>query len=114
MASRAEYGLDAVGRCVGISCWAFCTACGHARKLFLISSGAKSFAWSQVPASRPTTSIPACVNGSTATPPVAPMPITTTSVFLSVGIRKCDHEGTKGNEGLEEFVFEKQKMFVFF
>src|SRR5262245_16079311 len=52
--------------------------------LLRISSGAKSRRVSQVPASRPTTSRPACVSGSTATPPVAPRPMTTTSVPLSL------------------------------
>ena len=42
MARRGEYGADAFGRCVGISRFAFCTACGQPRKLLRSSSGAKS------------------------------------------------------------------------
>src|SRR5580765_4849983 len=54
--------------------------------LLRISSGAKSRRVSHVPASSPTTSRPACVSGSTATPPAAPRPMTTTSVGLSLDI----------------------------
>src|SRR5262245_60148647 len=57
---------------------------GHPRTLFRISSGAKSRRVIAPPASRPTTSSPACAIGSTATPPAAPSPITTTSVSLSL------------------------------
>src|SRR5204863_9523215 len=39
---------------------------------------------SDLPASRPITSIPACANGRHATPPAAPSPTITTLVFLSV------------------------------
>src|SRR5262249_62056458 len=46
------------------------------------SSGAKSRGESQVPASRPMTSRPARASGSAATPPTAPRPTMTTSVFL--------------------------------
>src|SRR6266508_768025 len=96
MASRGEYGALAFGRCVGTSFCAFCVACGQARKLLRISSGAKSFAASHVPASRPTTSRPACANGSAATPPTAPMPMMTTSVGFRLvaihGLRFREHE----------------------
>src|SRR4029077_12603663 len=44
--------------------------------------GAKSRGDSQVPASMPITSRPARVSGSAATPPTAPSPTMTTSVFL--------------------------------
>src|SRR5262249_20678631 len=37
-----------------------------------------------VPASSPTTSMPACASGSDATPPAAPSPMMTTSVSLSL------------------------------
>src|SRR6185295_1981980 len=70
-------------RVVGISCCAFCTACGQSRTLLRSSSGAKSFFDSHVPASRAMTSMPACAIGSAATPPVAPRPMITTSVSLS-------------------------------
>src|SRR5262249_49945746 len=43
---------------------------------------AKSRGVSQVPASSPTTSSPARASGSAATPPTAPRPTMTTSVFL--------------------------------
>src|SRR6185436_3731360 len=55
-------------------------ACGQARTLFRISSGAKSEGVSQVPASRPITLSPARASGSAATPPTAPRPTMTTSV----------------------------------
>src|SRR6185295_10455958 len=58
--------------------------CGQPRKLLRSSSGAKSFRDSHVPASSPTTSIPACASGSAATPPAAPRPTITTSVSLSL------------------------------
>src|SRR5262245_1435956 len=82
MGSRAELGADALVRWVGISLLAFCDDCGQPRKLFRSSSGAKSRGVSQVPASRPTTSSPARASGSAATPPTAPKPTMTTSVFL--------------------------------
>src|SRR5215510_3522964 len=82
MGSRAELGADALVRWVGISLLAFCDDCGQPRKLLRSSSGAKSRGVSQLPASRPTTSSPARASGSAATPPTAPMPTMTTSVFL--------------------------------
>src|SRR5215467_12360803 len=51
-----------------------------------ISSGAKSRLVRRLPASRPTTLMPACASGSTPTPPTAPRPTTTTSVSLSLGM----------------------------
>src|SRR5262245_15718263 len=82
MGSRGEYGEDALGRWVGISPFAFCADCGQPRKLLRSSSGAKSRGESQVPASSPMTSRPARASGSAATPPTAPSPTMTTSVFL--------------------------------
>src|SRR5438105_8990350 len=82
MGKRGEYGADALGRWVGISLFAFCADCGQPRKLLRSSSGAKSRGVSHVPASRPTTSSPARASGSAATPPTAPRPTMTTSVFL--------------------------------
>src|SRR5215468_9731644 len=82
MGSRGEYGEDALGRWVGISPFAFCADCGQPRKLLRSSSGAKSRGESQVPASRPMTSAPARASGKAATPPTAPSPTMTTSVFL--------------------------------
>ena len=83
-------------RCVGTSRLAFWTAIGQSRTLLRISSGAKSFFDSQVPASRPTTSMPACANGSTATPPAAPRPTTTTSVgFSLIAIRGSVRRGAR-------------------
>src|SRR5215510_2422400 len=82
MGSRAELGADALVRWVGISLLAFCDDCGQPRKLLRSSSGAKSRGVSQLPASRPTTSRPARASGSAATPPTAPRPTMTTSVFL--------------------------------
>src|SRR5215469_8301283 len=83
MGKRGEYGAEALGRWVGISPFAFCADCGQPRKLLRSSSGAKSRGESQVPASIPITSSPACVSGSAATPPTAPSPTMTTSVFFS-------------------------------
>src|SRR5690554_6695028 len=68
---------------VGISRLAFGTACGQSRRLLRTSSGAKSRVENQPPASRPITLRPALTSGSTATPPTAPSPITTTSVLGS-------------------------------
>src|SRR5215813_4885028 len=82
MGSRGEYGADALVRWVGISLLAFCADCGQPRKLLRSSSGAKSRGVSQVPASSPITSRPARASGSAATPPAAPSPMMTTSVFL--------------------------------
>src|SRR4029077_19802554 len=82
MGSRGEYGAAAFGRCVGTSPLAFWADCGQPRKLLRSSSGAKSRGVSQLPASIPITSSPACVSGSAATPPTAPRPTITTSVFL--------------------------------
>src|SRR5690349_19954318 len=82
MGSLGEYGADALGRWVGISLLAFRADCGQPRKLFRSSSGAKSRGVSQPPASSPTISRPARANGIAATPPTAPMPTMTTSVFL--------------------------------
>src|SRR5215813_8493359 len=82
MGSRGEYGADALVRWVGISLLAFCADCGQPRKLLRNSSGAKSRGVSQVPASSPITSRPARASGSAATPPTAPRPTMTTSVFL--------------------------------
>src|SRR5262245_53156043 len=82
MAPRGPVGDEAFARDVGISWFAFCTPCGHPRKLLRSSSGAKSRRVSQVPASRPITSSPACASGSAATPPTAPSPTITTSAFL--------------------------------
>src|SRR5262245_60810764 len=82
MGSRGEYGAEALVRCVGISLLAFCDDCGQPRKLLRSSSGAKSRGVSQLPASRPITSSPARASGSAATPPTAPRPTMTTSVFL--------------------------------
>src|SRR5215475_4145466 len=79
---RGEYGAEALGRWVGISPFAFCADCGQPRKLLRSSSGAKSRGVSQAPASSPITSRPARVSGSAATPPTAPRPTMTTSVFL--------------------------------
>src|SRR5215831_6971058 len=79
---RGEYGAEALGRWVGISPFAFCADCGQPRKLLRSSSGAKSRGESQVPASSPMTSRPARASGSAATPPAAPSPAMTTSVFL--------------------------------
>src|SRR5205085_7022107 len=79
---RGEYSADAFGRWVGISLFAFCADCGQPRKLLRNSSGAKSRGVSHVPASRQVTSSPACASGSAATPPTAPSPTMTTSVFL--------------------------------
>src|SRR4051812_21384156 len=76
---------DAVARNVGASCFVFCDDnIGQLRKLFRISSGAKSRRVSAPPASRPTTSMPAWASGSAATPPAAPSPMITTSVSLSL------------------------------
>src|SRR5262245_8922406 len=72
----------ALTRCVGISCCAFCTACGQSRMLLRSSSGEKSRFVSHVPASSATMSMPAWAMGSAATPPAAPRPMTTTSVSL--------------------------------
>src|SRR5215813_13571753 len=82
MGSRGEYGADALVRWVGISLLAFWADCGQPRKLLRSSSGAKSRGVSQVPASSPTTSSPARASGNAATPPTAPSPMMTTSVFL--------------------------------
>src|SRR5712691_9474931 len=82
MAARGEYGAEPLGRWVGISVFAFCTACGQPRKLLRSSSGAKSRGDSHPPASRPITSSPAWASGRAATPPTAPSPTMTTSVFL--------------------------------
>src|SRR6516165_7207247 len=82
MGKRGEYGAEALGRWVGISPFAFCADCGQPRKLLRSSSGAKSRGVSQVPASMPTTSSPDCVSGRAATPPTAPRPTITTSVFF--------------------------------
>src|SRR6476646_9427153 len=82
MGSRGEYGAAAFGRCVGTSLFAFWADCGQPRKLLRSSSGAKSRGDSQVPASIPITSRPARASGSAATPPTAPSPTMTTSVFL--------------------------------
>src|SRR5205085_12680502 len=79
---RGEYSADAFGRWVGISLFAFCADCGQPRKLLRNSSGAKSRGVSHVPASSPMTSRPARASGSAATPPTAPRPTMTTSVFL--------------------------------
>src|SRR5215510_6607159 len=79
---RGEYGAEALGRWVGISPFAFCADCGQPRKLLRSSSGAKSRAVSQLPASSPITASPARASGSAATPPTAPSPTMTTSVFL--------------------------------
>src|SRR5215475_9812604 len=79
---RGEYGAEAFGRWVGISPFAFCAACGQPRRLLRSSSGAKSRGVSQAPASSPITSRPARASGSAATPPTAPRPTMTTSVFL--------------------------------
>src|SRR5262245_45300053 len=70
-------------RWVGISCCAFCTACGQSRTLLRSSSGEKSRLVSHVPASSATMSMPAWAIGSAATPPAAPRPMMTTSVSLS-------------------------------
>src|SRR5262245_15358807 len=83
MAPRGPVGDEAFARDVGISWFAFCTPCGQPRKLLRSSSGAKSRRVSQVPASRPITSRPACASGSAATPPAAPSPMMTTSMSLS-------------------------------
>src|SRR5262245_13946528 len=77
MGRRGELGADAFGRWVGISLLAFCADCGQPRKLLRSSSGAKSRGVSHVPASRPSRA-----SGSAATPPTAPRPMMTTSVFL--------------------------------
>src|SRR5882757_7772164 len=82
MGKRGEYGAEALGRWVGISPFAFCADCGQPRKLLRSSSGAKSRVVSQEPASSPITSRPARARGSAATPPTAPRPMITTSVFL--------------------------------
>src|SRR6476646_10148815 len=82
MGSRGEYGAAAFGRCVGTSPLAFWADCGQPRKLLRSSSGAKSRGDSQLPASIPITSRPARASGSAATPPTAPNPTMTTSVFL--------------------------------
>src|SRR5215467_7065388 len=82
MAARGEYGAALFGRWVGISVFAFCTDCGQPRKLLRSSSGAKSRGESHPPASRPITSSPAWASGRAATPPTAPSPTITTSVFL--------------------------------
>src|SRR5271167_3017192 len=82
MGNRGEYGAAALGRWVGISLFAFCAACGQPRKLLRNSSGAKSRGVSQEPASSPITSSPARASGNAATPPTAPSPMMTTSVFL--------------------------------
>src|SRR5262245_23237769 len=82
MGSRGELGADALVRWVGISLLAFCDDCGQPRKLLRSSSGAKSRGVSQLPASSPITSRPARASGSAATPPTAPRPTMTTSVFL--------------------------------
>src|SRR5215831_1572952 len=82
MGSRGVEGADALGRCVGISPLAFCDDCGQPRKLLRNSSGAKSRGVSQEPASSPITSRPARASGKAPTPPTAPSPTMTTSVFL--------------------------------
>src|SRR5499427_5045696 len=82
MAARGEYGAALFGRWVGISVFAFCADCGQPRKLLRSSSGAKSRGVSHIPASRPITSRPARASGRAATPPTAPRPTMTTSVFL--------------------------------
>src|SRR5215831_15228912 len=82
MGSRGVEGADALVRWVGISLLAFCADCGQPRKLLRSSSGAKSRGVSQLPASSPITSRPARASGSAATPPTAPNPTMTTSVFL--------------------------------
>src|SRR5215471_18068344 len=82
MGKRGEYGAETLGRWVGISPFAFCADCGQPRKLLRNSSGAKSRGVSQEPASNPITSSPARASGSAATPPTAPSPMMTTSVFL--------------------------------
>src|SRR5215831_7210463 len=82
MAARGEYGAEPFDRWVGISVFAFCTDCGQPRKLLRSSSGAKSRGESHPPASRPITSSPAWASGRAATPPTAPSPTMTTSVFL--------------------------------
>src|SRR5215831_11058661 len=101
---RGEYGAEALGRWVGISPFAFCADCGQPRKLLRSSSGAKSRGESQVPASSPTTSRPARASGSAATPPTAPSPTMTTSVFLrSVAMATSLHaEGRVRVGGLVE------------
>src|SRR5262245_17515297 len=82
MDARGEYGAEPFARWVGISVFAFCTACGQPRKLLRSSSGAKSRGESHPPASRPITSSPAWASGRAATPPTAPSPTMTTSVLL--------------------------------
>src|SRR5690606_9170141 len=72
-----------LAREVGISRLALGTAWGQSRRLLRTSSGAKSRVENQPPASRPITLSPALTSGSTATPPTAPSPITTTSVLGS-------------------------------
>src|SRR5579859_3456882 len=52
--------------------------------LLRISSGWGSCGWNHPPASSPTIFNPARARGSTASPPAAPKPITTTSVFRSL------------------------------
>src|SRR5262245_20221793 len=76
---------DARARNVGASWLVLCeVSIGQPRTLLRISSGAKSRRVIAPPASRPITSSPACASGSTATPPAAPSPMTTTSVSLSL------------------------------
>src|SRR5262245_43330612 len=82
MGSRGEEAAEALGRWVGISVFAFCADCGQPRKLLRSSSGAKSRGESHAPASSPITSSPALARGRAATPPTAPSPTMTTSVFL--------------------------------
>src|SRR5438067_1689879 len=57
---------------------------GQPRTLLRSSSGAKSRFVNHVPASMPTTSMPACASGSAATPPAAPRPTMTTSASFSL------------------------------
>src|ERR1700704_3115175 len=90
MLPRGPVGVDAFGRDVGISRFAFWTACGQPRWFLRGPSGAKSRRVSHDPASRPITSRPACASGSAATPPAAPRPMMTTSVsFNLVAIWAC-------------------------
>src|SRR5215470_13272704 len=95
MAARGEYGAEAFGRWVGISVFAFCADCGQPRKLLRSSSGAKSRGVSQLPASSPITSSPARASGSAATPPTAPRPTMTTSVFLRLMAMAAPFDGER-------------------
>src|SRR6266508_694049 len=81
--SGVPAGCEGLGRCVGTSLLNFVRP-SQAQMSLRTSSEGKSRNETRGPASKPITFTPARANGSAATPPAAPRPTMTTSVFFSL------------------------------